>query len=367
MIKIKEWNESENKLFKAISNGDVLGVKQLVEGGVPLNSSDEFGTSAFIKALQHSRYPKDNFIQIAQILADAGADINAVNIYGATALHMSARHNKKEVVEFLLGLGADINILDQYKRNAIYEAVRCSNIDITKLLVTSGGDINNKDIYGDTILHTSVLYENHDIIKLLINLGIDVNSVNADKMNPIATIAGRNTISAVETVKILFENKADINNIDIYGETALFKSINNTCPAVMLYLLSIGADINIVDNFNGNILYKAVKSGNLKAIKIILKTGVNVNAVNNNGWSPLHMAMRRGSIAIIQSLIKYGADLYLKDNGGNTPLYILKDSHFSKYYNYETEIKNLFDKVQSKRLNKEDKQTTIKIDFDFNI
>ncbi|MGB8848069.1 MAG: ankyrin repeat domain-containing protein, partial [Terracidiphilus sp.] len=64
-----------------------------------------------------------------QQLLNKGADIEAKDAYGETALFEAARNGNTEVVTLLLNKGANIEAKDTYGETALYEAARKGNTE----------------------------------------------------------------------------------------------------------------------------------------------------------------------------------------------------------------------------------------------
>ena len=65
----------------------------------------------------------NNYDQVAWILIDFGANMNAKNISGNTPLHVAATRNSMECVKYLLLRGADKTMLNKAKQNPAQAAV----------------------------------------------------------------------------------------------------------------------------------------------------------------------------------------------------------------------------------------------------
>ena len=81
-------------------------------------------------------------IAVADILIRRGADIEARDATGRTAIHHAAAYARAEFVEFLTGQGANVNALDSYGWSALDLARRAErrNEQLVKLLESLGAD-----------------------------------------------------------------------------------------------------------------------------------------------------------------------------------------------------------------------------------
>ena len=97
-------------LIEASRRGDLREVKGLLAEGANVNAKDEFGMTALIRATGEGHR------EVVQILLDKEADVNAKDHYGFTALKNASHRGHREVVQALLDKGADVN--------AMYKGVR---------------------------------------------------------------------------------------------------------------------------------------------------------------------------------------------------------------------------------------------------
>ncbi len=82
--------DSDNK------NHQIKIVKQLITAGADVNASDVNGSTALIHAAVNGN------TQLAEFLIDHSADIQAKNIYGKTALEMAEIHQHPDIIKLLL-------------------------------------------------------------------------------------------------------------------------------------------------------------------------------------------------------------------------------------------------------------------------
>lgn len=112
------WLEAE-RLHFAAREGDLQRVKELVESDCPMNVIDETGKTALHYAVENEN------IEVARILINAGADVNAHDETRITNTPLAdvAATCSLEMAKFLISAGADpsirgwmqLNVLDRAK------------------------------------------------------------------------------------------------------------------------------------------------------------------------------------------------------------------------------------------------------------
>src|SRR5215213_3897142 len=95
------------ELFEAIDDGDVEAVRELIRGGVDVNVKHGIlEEPALLKAAEADSS------EILDALVGAGADVDAADFGGTTALVEAARSAKVAFVERLVSAGADAERAD---------------------------------------------------------------------------------------------------------------------------------------------------------------------------------------------------------------------------------------------------------------
>ena len=164
-------------LLGAVRTGDFERVKHLIHNGADINASDKDGNTAL-----HWASTMGN-TKIINLLISYFADINAQNKDGYTALHCVFQGGHIEVMKLLIHNGADLNAVcnDGYSvlhLAAIYPHTK-NSVDIIKFLIHSGANVNATNKEGNTPLHlTSVRYSGPEIVELLINARTDLKIAN---------------------------------------------------------------------------------------------------------------------------------------------------------------------------------------------
>jgi ankyrin repeat protein len=170
-----------------------------------------------------------------------GADINAKDENGNTALMMSSLEGHLEIVKFLVSKGADVNETDN---NGSTPLIETSSLEVVKFLVSKGADVNARNESGYTALLLNSVLETPETIKILeflVSKGADVNTADNSGSTPLIESSKNGSL---EIVKFLVSKSADVNKADNSGSTPLIKSSENGHLNIVKFLVSKGADIH---------------------------------------------------------------------------------------------------------------------------
>ena len=133
-------------------------------------------------ACKNSGFSMDPSILV--LLLSAGADPNAQNEDGYTALIIAAYYGYKEGVRVLLNAGANVNTQDIYGSTALHEAANNDFLSISELLLASGAQASLTDNAGMTPLDYALFNNHHDVCQLIL-ANIDSNPLPAYSGSPV--------------------------------------------------------------------------------------------------------------------------------------------------------------------------------------
>jgi len=108
---------------------------------------------------------------VVELLLAAGADVDAKNNYGWTALHYAAAYGHADVVELLLEAGADIKAKNNSGGTALHYAAAYGHADVVELLVSAGANVNAQDKDGWTALFWASFKGYVAVVELLLASG----------------------------------------------------------------------------------------------------------------------------------------------------------------------------------------------------
>lgn len=142
-------------------------------------------------------------------LLNKGADVNATDSHGSTALIYS---EDPETVEFLLSKNAEVNAKDN---EGITALMRAEDAEMATLLLNAGADVNARDSDGETALTKAAYLGKKDLVKLFLDRGADVNAKTLKGFTALT-----NSLDP-EIVKLLLERYADFDIPNEKGVTFL--------------------------------------------------------------------------------------------------------------------------------------------------
>jgi ankyrin repeat protein len=329
-------------------------------------------------------------MEVAQLLIDAGPNLEPGGDDKATLLHRAAWWGNRKAVEGLIELGADLNAADRLGGTPLHAALQsgCTRYwdvitgphpDVLQLLIEHSADVNAGNNQKATPLHGAAGCGHAEAIKLLLNHGAKVDAVTSGNATPLHCAAGRGSI---EAMKLLIAAGADPNARDDEGDTPLLLLLSRYAllrdeaaepakdfalklvrqgvqvevrnkegvtplqeaaalgfPDLLEEMLTRGAPVNQASTTGWTALHSAVARGEPKCVEMLLERGAPVNGLGrlpgmvrlaSFDWparTPLHIAAAQGSNAIVRMLLEHGADVNARDGNGKTPLHLARESN----------------------------------------
>lgn len=111
--------------LRAAKTGDVAVMHLLIEAGADPSIASKFGTTPLMAAAGVGLEYGGNFpaesrsVEAAKLCISLGADVNAINMDGLTALHGAAARGADQIVQVLVGKGARVDARDKKGRTPL--------------------------------------------------------------------------------------------------------------------------------------------------------------------------------------------------------------------------------------------------------
>jgi ankyrin repeat protein len=182
-------------LSVAVAAGRLNIVQALIEHsaatdgkGANINAADKAGMTALMRAAIK------NDTCVMKLLLDNGADIMQKNIHGLTVLDIAVERNSEKAVSFLLSnkkrAAALLNETDNHGDTALVRAILKRNLNMVSLLLGAGADTEIKNSNGRNALHWAAVTGQTDIAELLLDYNASLTHQENDGNTPLH-FAGR--------------------------------------------------------------------------------------------------------------------------------------------------------------------------------
>lgn len=317
---------ASSEVADAVAQGKKDTLRALLQKGADVNAPQIDGTTALQWAV------RADDLETANLLLNAGAKATIANRDGATPLQLAALNGSAAMIGRLLKAGVDANTpLSSFGDTALMLAARTGKPDAVKLLLDNGAKVDARESWGDTTaLMWAVAEGNHAVVRLLIDHGANVNS--RSKFVPSAT--GRGFEGATPTVGR--PNQIEENASGSLTPLMLAAREGDLESARML--VAAGADINTRGGDGKDALGLAVFNGGYSVASFLIDNHANVNQADAQRFTPLFWAVDRRNmetapnfpwvvtedpLPLIEKLLNAGADVNFVVN--NTPRARMRD------------------------------------------
>ena len=360
-------------LWLASVNGDAAIIASLIKGGADSNEKLPLGRSPLMAAARTGN------VEAIKVLLDNGAQVNTKEtLRGTTPLMWAADEGHAPAIKFLIQRGADIKAQsnpaergrgpalgkanDPRRQVAAQGAALAAGLAAPELGALNGngngGGANGRGgnnrgkaggrgapaaggAAGAQAAAGAQPGDTVDQDDAAVAAGIggrrgQAPVLDGGGLTPLVYAVRSNDL---ESVKVLLEFGADINQVTMYGWSPLLVATQNRYYKLGAYLLDHGADVNLPNKGGWTPLYLATDNRNIESgdypvrkgdmdhldyIKILLAKGANVNArmkdssqtrtvftnqwLSEDGATAFLRASQSGDVPLMKLLLEHGAD-----------------------------------------------------------
>jgi len=274
-------------LVDAAKNAGKDALRALIQQGANVNAAEADGTTA----LHWASYRDD--VDSADLLIRAGAKVNAANDLGVTPLWTASLNGSAAMVGRLLEAGANPNAALLAGETPVMVAARSGYPVVVEHLIAKGANVNATGARNQTALMWAVAQQHPDVVKMLLAHGADVH----------ARSAVWSQVMAVPPHGLPEFNRA----IPHGGDTALMFAARVGDVASAKLLVAAGANVNDADAWGVSATVLAAHSGFGELVEFLLEKGADANAAAS-GFTALHEAIMRRDEKTVSALLARGAD-----------------------------------------------------------
>ncbi len=284
----------DKTLLDAIRDGDRARVQGLLQQGADANARDEAGDTAIMRAALYAD------VETMRVLIESGADVQARGGDGTAPLLRTTHDLDK--MRLLLDRGAPV---DDFAMVAAASVPGSRNA--LELLLARGGN-GRAAVPAYTALMAAALHGDLDAVNCLLDHGANVKAKTPTGFTALiaAALSGN-----AQVVARLLERGADPNAV-CELDTGILQTPAGVAASMghadcLRLLMAAGADVNVQGGpFRHNALLGAVTTPSQETVRLLLAKA-DIHATDRSGHTALDWAASRGETEIVKMLRQAGA------------------------------------------------------------
>ena len=261
-------------LIEAVKQGDLAQVRVLLDRGADVDAPEIDGTTAL-----HWAVHRDDG-DLAALLIDRGADVTAANRYGVAPIALASLNGSAPMLARLLAAGADANRAQPEGETALMTAARTGRVEAVRVLLEHGADVDAAEEWrGQNALMWAAAEGHTATAQELIAHGADVHV----RSGRAAATAGDREAGGDAVVR---EGRPARPT----GFSAILFAVQGGHPDAAMVLADAGADVDDMAPDGSSALVVAIDNRHYELAAWLLDRGADPNA-DGAGWTALHTAV----------------------------------------------------------------------------
>lgn len=295
----------DNKLFKAIINGEFETVQDILDATESLSEKENLAVYLLVKY----------YLQYLTDYSQTNSNGLSVAWKSEEVKNGNLRKSVIELMKALFKIGLTANS-HHGEETPLLCAVSTHDADLVKVMLENGADSNlMTPVNKMNTVALAIILNDASMLKLLLSYGAKVNEPCCQRLTPLQLSMNK----SVEVSKVLLQNGADVQQVmQMHGCNQVFLTSPPLIHAVEtnnMFLASIllehGEDINqSYGECTNSPIHYAIQNGNNDMVKLLIQYGANLNKRNGRGHTPLGMALhhcKNESIKVIaETLLSAG-------------------------------------------------------------
>lgn len=288
----------------AAQSRDIAAVRALLKQGADVNAAQGDGMTALHWAALNGE------AELTSMLLYAGANWRAMTrLGGYVPLHLAARAGAAPVVEVLLEAGADQTIRTATGATALMLAAASGDAKAVDVLLARGAEVNaTEKAHGQTALMFAAATGRTDVVRTLLARGADAAvATKIIDLEALTAAPGEDALQQQRPTAGARPQPANAaaQRADVPGLTRPYR-----------YNELIGKQGGLTA------MLLAARQGQLETVQALLDGGADINQPSPaDGLTPLLISTINGHFDLAKHLIERGADVRAYSENGVTPLY----------------------------------------------
>ena len=333
-----KWNDLIYRNYRKVEtftedHKDILTL--LIDKKCDINISDNNSQTPL-----HIASYKGN-VALVEILLRNKCVVDQCDVSNKTPFFLACEEGHKDVVKSLIYYNCNMDIRDKIGSSALHAVctgisviqfprfnLEVDRVDIAELLIKKRCGVYDLDDTGHSALHAACEGGNPRIVRLLLENKLDIDQRNKMGETPIFNACRKFHSDALN---LLIEWNCDVNVLNINGLNALniaFSSefveewqFSRESKKVVKLLTDNDCSVNICDADGQTPLHRVCKEGYADITELFLKRNININHCDKLMKTPLILAVERRHTGVVKLLVEYKCDINICDANGQTPLH----------------------------------------------
>ena len=309
------WGDTA--LHRAAACGNTGVLKLLLSNGAEINAKDRAGNTSLhlvsssridiiffgrLDAMEQRTWSRmeqyertsETSLNVIRLLLDHGANVNAVNFQGETALHLSIKTSQKPLTQLLLARNADAILKCRKLKAPLTLAIIKDDDEMTRILLEH--DLQRQVQCGilDEAMRIAAFEGQLSLLKMLLAKSPEQPAPDQEGRNLLHMSACGGSLECFQSI----ENSGfDLEAMDRRKRTCLHIAAAGTdaeSHAILEYLLERGLNPSQGDVDGWTPLLWAAKAGNTENIETLLEADADRSYQGDREWIPFAIATYHG-------------------------------------------------------------------------
>jgi ankyrin repeat protein len=278
-------------LVEAAQSGDAKETKALLARGVDQKTLNEAlwmvshaEPLAILLDGREAKHVSDPYAATAKLLLNKGANLESRDqYYGSTPLILAAGYGETAVAKLYLDRGAEVDATNPEGETALIRAAcNCPSVDMpdtgdsVRLLLEHGAEIEARDKQGTTALMAAAGWGRSWIVEILLDKGAQIEARDNQGTTGLLIASRGQGYPTADAVQTLLARGADVEARNNRGESALMLAAVSEGPEyyrIVKMMLNRGADTRAVDSKGNTAFDLAVAKGRTQTAALIRAAG----------------------------------------------------------------------------------------------
>jgi ankyrin repeat protein len=312
-------------LLRAASAGDAAGVRAALAGGADVEAEDDLGRTALVRAAY------GNHLEAARVLVRAGADPNHLDASTQSPFLIATSEvgDDPRLVDLLLAHGADLRVKDSYNGTGLIRAADRGFPVIIGRLLDAGIEIDHVNRLGWTALHEAVVLGDgsrryQQVVRRLLDAGADpLLRTQKDGVLP-QTHARQRGFTRIATM-------LQEASVGLTPAERLLRHARGGSVAAAEAALADGADLEARDARGRTALLLAATEDRVEMAQMLVARGADVNALDGRHDTPFLVTGVTGSVAMLKALLPGEPDTRIRNRYGGVAVIPASERGHAEY------------------------------------